>query len=243
MNTDPDSSSRFRKGGLTRSLNAAAACAAGAAALLTADASIILTDHVDLSVEVTNPAYQEHNTFIQGGGGAGLQLYSVYTSKVGYQVTHLNALFRTKVVDDLSYSVTQMGAGVSVDASLFYGNSGGIAMPEQHTHWLTRGDSGFFGFSFNFSDSLPLLYGWGELIRSASGPDTMTLTRYAYEDSGAAILTGDAGGAVPEPEDYAVAAGAGLLVMAGVRRWRRSASLSQRERARVRENATLHRKV
>ena len=73
------------------------------------------------------------------------------------------------------------------------------------------------------------LYGWSELIRSATGTDTLTLTRYAYEDSGAAILTGDTGGAVPEPEDYAVVAGAGLLAMAGVRRWRRSASLSQRE--------------
>ena len=135
MNTNPDSPSRFCKGGLARSLITTAACAAGVTALLTADAAIILTDPVGVSVDLTNPAHQFQNVSIQGGGGAGLQLYSVFDVKAGYQVTFLAALIRTKVVVDLSYSLIQMGSGVSVDASWFYANAGGVAMPEQNTHW------------------------------------------------------------------------------------------------------------
>ena len=179
-----------------------------------------------MSVDLTNPAFQLQNVSIQGGGGAGLLLFSVFIGKPGFQATSLTTT-DAKVVTDLSGSPTQMGSGVSVDASSLFDVNGPIATPGS-SGWLTRGDSGFFGFSLNPSGSLPL-YGWGELIRSATGTDMITFTRYAYEDSGAAILTGDTGAAVPEPEDYAVVAGAGLLAMAGVRRWRRSASLSQRE--------------
>ncbi len=222
MITHSDSSSRFRKSGLTRSLTATAA-AAGTAALLTANAAIILTDNVNLTVDLDNPAYQTQNAFVTSSPSTGFQLYTLFDGKGGSQITGVNTISSQLVRDSPSgNSLLQMGAGISVDAGSSFTTGGqNIANASYASGWLTRGSSGYFGFSINPSGSLPL-YGWGELVRSATGTDTMTLTRYAYENSGAAILTG-AVTAVPEPGSYAVLGGTGLLVMAGIRRWRQGA--------------------
>jgi hypothetical protein len=213
-----DSYSRFRKGGLTRSLTAAA----GTAALLTANAAIILTDNVNLTVALDNPDFQFQNAFVTSSPGTGFQLYTSFDGKGGSQITGLTTISSQLVRDSPSgNSLLQMGAGISVDSGLSLATGGeNIANASYASGWLTRGSSGYFGFSINPSGSLPL-YGWGELVRSATGNDTVTLTRYAYEDAGAAILTG-AVTAVPEPGSYAVLGGTGLLVMAGIRRWRPS---------------------
>jgi hypothetical protein len=223
--TQSDTASRFRKGGLTRSLTATAtATAAGAAALLTANAAIILTDNVNLTADLDNPADQFQNTFVTSSPSTGFQLYTGFDGKSGQQYAGVNTISSQLVRDSPSgNSLLQMGTGISVDAGSSFTSGGqNIANPSLASGWLTRGSSGYFGFSINPSGSLPL-YGWGELVRSATGTDTITLTRYAYEDSGAAILTG-AVTAVPEPESYAVLGGTGLLVMAGIRRWRQRAT-------------------
>ena len=206
MNSGSQSSNRFRKSGLTRSLNAAAVC--------TAKAAIFFTDNVNMSVDVTDPSYQYRNVLIVNREG--LQLYTSFDDKSGQQDTAITTIGSEVAAN--SFRLLEMGSGVPVNASLVYALAGRIVNPNQASGWLTRGDSGYFGFRFNPSGSLPL-YGWAQLIRSATGTDTVTFTKFAYEDSGAAILTGAT--AVPEPEDYAVAVGAGLLALAGVRRWRR----------------------
>jgi len=63
------------------------------------------------------------------------------------------------------------------------------------------GDTGYFGLSFNGGSGT--VYGWVRLSYNANG--TVTIMDFAYETSGAAILTG-AGSAIPEPATTAALA-------------------------------------
>jgi len=119
---------------------------------------------------------------------------------------------------------------VPLAAGLNWNQAPGIA-----TASATVGKANFYGhlpagydhkyFVFRFQDTTqagsPLRYGWVELSLSQpsnnAGPD-VTIFGYAYDDTGALILTGT----VPEPGSVAIAAlGALMLGAKGVRHWRR----------------------
>jgi hypothetical protein len=74
------------------------------------------------------------------------------------------------------------------------------------------GDVGFFGFKF--TSGANTYYGWGEIdIYGGSSGSGYTITRAYYNDtSGATIVVGDTGGAIPEPSTCALA----LLAAGGV---------------------------
>jgi hypothetical protein len=122
---------------------------------------------------------------------------------------------------------------VPLAAGVKWGQAAGIA-----TVSATVGKANYFGHTpagydhkylvFIFQDTTqagnPLRYGWVELSLSQpsnnSGPD-VTIFGYAYDNTGAEILTG----AVPEPGTVAIAVlGALMLGAKGVRHWRRNRS-------------------
>lgn len=74
--------------------------------------------------------------------------------------------------------------------------------------YLNPGETAFIGFSFNPSGSQDL-FGWIEfrMDKKDAGDTGFTLTRYAYEDSGAFIEAG----AVPEPSGPLLLSLAGLM--------------------------------
>lgn len=80
---------------------------------------------------------------------------------------------------------------------------------------FTSGQAGFAGFRFDAGGTT--LYGWAELTIDVTAPATVTISQWAYEDTGAAIAVGATTAAVPEPSSL------GLLALgaAGVTAWRR----------------------
>jgi hypothetical protein len=84
-------------------------------------------------------------------------------------------------------------------------------------------------FAFRFKDSTKggqVDYGWLQAtLNDVSSPDNMplTITEYAYDDSGNELPMGQTISAIPEPTSTALA-GLGALVLgaAGIRRWRKA---------------------
>src|SRR5690606_19526628 len=117
----------------------------------------------------------------------------------------------------------RLGSGVSISSVNTFSNldtafanlAGGIGAP----NW-NGGVTGFIGVSFDLGSGTR--YGWIELQTPATGfsGNTGTVLGYAYEDSGAAIVTGDTGGlpAVPEPSPLLLLATGALGVLALKRR-------------------------
>jgi hypothetical protein len=79
----------------------------------------------------------------------------------------------------------------------------------------------FLGFQLDSGN-----FGWLELTISTSlgagSEHGFTITRYAYQDSGAAITAG----AVPEPSEFGIGLGLLALGVAGSRRWRKNKTQS-----------------
>jgi hypothetical protein len=210
-------SNRFCSSGLVA---ATAACVAGVTAVLTANAAIVFTDNVNCTVD-PGPISSNSSVVYPASTSDGFGLNGYIDDKSGTDTASIIAVGDILFVGVARGSsvVGKLSSGVSIGSSSFFDNidivSGyGIGL------W-NRGDDGYFGFEFNPSGSL-VLYGWGHLARSATGTDTVSVTQYAYDNSGAAILAGDTGlTPVPEPTDYAIAAGVGLMALAGGRHWHR----------------------
>ncbi len=128
------------------------------------------------------------------GGGKLLALSNGPGQMVG---TNLN--FKASQVSSLLYSYAQNSI------SLYFKSATGFVF----------GNTSYVGFQFNPSGSLTL-YGWAEVTFTTANQGSITVHRWAYDDSGAAIQVG----AVPEPA--AAATGLGLLALgaAGLRRSR-----------------------
>ena len=208
------SSNRFRSSGLVA---ATVACVAGATAVLTTNAAIVFTDNANLTVDASSGPGDSLNIF-PAATSDGIQLYGSFDGKSGTDTASLIYINSTRFVDVSATPnvLDKLSSGVAIGSSSSFNGSSLIAGFGEGL-W-NRGDDAYFGFEFNPSGSL-VLYGWGHLVRSATGTDTVTLTQYAYDNTGAAILTGATGVTpVPEPADYAFASGVGLLALAGGRR-------------------------
>lgn len=76
---------------------------------------------------------------------------------------------------------------------------------------------------FQFTPDSTVLYGWANVtITTGDTYGTFTVNEWAYEDTGASIITGATTSAVPEPATYAVLFGALALGAASLRRRRES---------------------
>jgi len=84
--------------------------------------------------------------------------------------------------------------------------------------WLSRGDTGYFGYKFTSGGNT--LFGWGEMVIDPAASGTagygFTFTKLYYDDTGAPIVVGDTGSAVPEPSTWALA----VLAAGGVTAYR-----------------------
>ena len=137
------------------------------------------------------------NGIATNGGGKLLALSNGPGQMVG---TNLN--FKFNSVSSLLYSYAKNSI------SLYFKSATGFVF----------GNTSYVGFQFNPSGSLTL-YGWAEVTFTTANQGSITVHRWAYDDSGAAIQVG-ATSAVPEPA--AAATGLGLLALgaAGLRRSR-----------------------
>jgi len=84
----------------------------------------------------------------------------------------------------------------------------------------SMGDTGYFGYKFTSGGNT--LYGWGEMVidlnpyASGTAGYGFTFTKLYYDDTGAPIVVGDTGSAVPEPSTWALA----VLAAGGVTAYR-----------------------
>jgi hypothetical protein len=204
------------------------ACSAfvGTAVLMTAskaDASVVYSGPQNINVPTTNifggiylDLTQPGSFFIPTTSGSG-PADGLNTLLPGWDVnfyrgsTALRWWYNTGVygVYNASHHVAALGAGVMIDGSSSLGT------------WQTMtpeftGTTAFMGVEFPDASNIEL-FGW---IRIAGGPTAgmpATIVDWAYEDSGAGILTG--AGLIPEPSSLALgclAAGA-----AGLSAWRK----------------------
>jgi len=197
------SSSRLRKTGLIRPL---VVVAATASALMTSQGAVVYSGAQNISTTASGFPADTEAVNIDGQSGSEFSLSSMFSKASRHNLNSFSADFDfVSSVDSTSDLMAKLNSSVSVDSgSLFssVGNpnvitriSNGITFTSTTGNWST-GSTGYFGFRFNPSGSQSL-YGWGQLSISANG-DTMTLVDYAYDNSGASILTG-ATTAVPEP--------------------------------------------
>jgi hypothetical protein len=191
--------SRLRKGGLTLALLGAAMVAS--APLKTADAAVVYSGIVNIAntaltagattnivIDGVTPFALSGIFFAKGSGGSTTDSLQTFSAGFAFISETANVAH-----------VDKLGAGVNVDASDSYSNSasGLVSKSDGSGPWLSSTD-GYFGFEFNPTGS-QVDYGWGQITTSAFS-NTMTLVDYAYDDSGAAILSGQTLGASPVPE-------------------------------------------
>jgi len=216
--------SRLRKGGLTLALLGAAVVAS--APLKTAHAAVVYSGVVNIA-----------NTALTGGATANIVidgvtpfvLSGIFAAKgTGGSTTDSLQTFSAGfafISETANVAhVDKLGAGVNVDVSGSYSNSasGLVSKGDGSGPWLPSTD-GYFGFEFNPTGS-QVDYGWGQITISAFS-NAMTLVDYAYDDSGAAILTGQTPGASPVPEPgTATLVASGLGIVAFFRRRRGGAA-------------------
>ncbi len=120
-----------------------------------------------------------------------------------------------------SYRLSFLSAGVTIDSGAF-----SLTNPSAYIHngggnsqWTT-GTTGYFGVKFNGGSGTN--YGWVQLSYNNDG--SVTVIDFAYESTGAAILTGDTGSAIPEPSTTPVVVGLTALIAGSAALYRRRKS-------------------
>jgi hypothetical protein len=204
------------------------ACSAfvGTAVMMTAskaDASVVYSGPVNLNVPTTNifggiylDLTKPGSFFIPHTSGSG-PADGLNTLLPGWDVNFykgtsaLRWWYNTGVyaVFNASHHVAALGAGVMVNGSSLLGTY--QAMTPEFT-----GTTAFMGVEFPNASNTEL-FGWIRIIGGSTAGIPATIVDWAYEDSGAGILTG--AGIIPEPSSLALgclAAGA-----AGLAAWRK----------------------
>jgi hypothetical protein len=115
-----------------------------------------------------------------------------------------------------SGNVTRFGPDVLIGPSLNFSSAGGIDTGT----WVSAG-GGYFGFNFQHNDTTA--YGWAHILITGGGAGA-SITGWAFDTSGASILTGATVSAVPEPSTYAAILGACALGFVAWRKHRRPRS-------------------
>ena len=210
------------------------ACSAfvGTAVLMTAskvEAAVVYSGLENISVPTTNGAggiyidlTKPGSFFIptKSGGGAteglstllpgwDVNFYQSGAGNLKWYYPKVNGVQLTHAVFNGAYHVAPLGAGVMVDGSSSLGTYQTM-VPE------FTGTTAYMGVDFLNAQNNKL-YGWIRITGGATAGFPATIVDWAYDDSGAGILTG--AGIVPEPSSLALgclAAGA-----AGLMAWRR----------------------
>lgn len=212
-----------------RALGAAVPATTALLAGVTADAQIIVTDAGNTTISVTS-----QQIFFQLGDGIG---GTGTVSSSGLSGTHYSLQYSSSNLQKPSV-YTSDGASVA-DANGYATNfAPGSSVDGTHaftmgpaTVWLNENDSnpawaagtrGYVGLrQVSVDTDSGYLYAWADVTYGSDS--SLTLHRFAYEQSGSPI----AAGAIPEPSTYAALAG----LLAG------SAALYHRRRNRKNESA------
>lgn len=204
------SSSRLRKTGLMRPL---VAVAATASALMTSQGAVIYSGAVNVSTLSTGGTYELPNLSAVNIDGVSAPEFNLssYSTKGSNHIldTFSEGFDFVSSVDSFSSYLANFNSSQSVGSGSLFSGEGNAFVNGFGSNW-DAASTGYFGFRFNPSGS-QTLYGWGQLSISGDG-NTMTLVDYAYENSGASILTGETA-AVPEPSSVSVL---GLMVLTSV---------------------------
>lgn len=199
---------------------ALAGAALAAPAIPNADAAIIYSGPVSISVPNTtagvylnfvtnisnvNPASVPGWDFNPFGSGGNLAMFSSATA--GHVTNYIG----------VGATVSALNFGDSISAASTYGTTGTQTTTGAGAPFRTTQSTAYVGVQFqNEANANLLTYGWVLLSTTATTGFPATIIGYAYESSGAAITAG----AIPEPSTFAllgvVAAGA-----VGLRAWRK----------------------
>jgi hypothetical protein len=140
-----------------------------------------------------------------------------------------------KVVVHGGSKLKGLAANALINASrAFSPNVGGVFFSDSYRGMIGEfgnavsfisGASSFMGFQFKPGSTV--LYGWANVTLTRGGNfGTFTINSWAYDDTGASILTGQTVAAVPEPASYAVGLGALALGAAALRRRRQARAIA-----------------
>lgn len=174
---------------------------------------------------ITPPNSLGTNTWdVDGSGYAAFNLVHGTTTVSGStcDAAFLNAIHGAKlVVTSASHKIANLATGDQVGAALDTGKTFDASPQLVTYHSVTlvqknfNGVPGFFGFSFQDSNSLTY-YGWGNILIDGSSAGSGFTIQNAYYDNipGTAITVGDMG--VPEPSGIALLA----LGSVGLAAWR-----------------------
>lgn len=195
--------------------------AVSAAAIPTgADAAIVYKDGTNaFSVSYAGPT--SHGWDVDGTGGNEFSLFTYNTAYVNLDSAGLNA--RGMVGNGLGDNFRALNAGFVVGPTLAaynWGNPGQSARTVMTSSGVggdfNPGSMGSNFIGFRFLSGANTLYAWAEITLATTGGGTVTVNRWAYNDTAnGGIKVGDTG-QVPAPPTLALLA-AGAF---GLRRWR-----------------------
>ncbi len=203
--------------------SAYAAVAGSTLAMATSASASIISEIPATPITLSAPGHSHKTQGVNLTGMPGFNLYLVHGATLGIATARL---LGSSNVGVLGSTTNQFGnfiphflqAGVQVGASGQW--SGGNELDflngsVKQGNWPGNGAKGFEGIRFQ-THSGQFDYGWAELSVTVDGtghPDSMTLYGIAYDNTGAAIGTGESGvsgasGSTPEPGT------AGLMLLA-----------------------------
>jgi hypothetical protein len=206
--------------GITKSLATAALALAATAPLMTAQAVVVYTPLSTVvpasasaggaSVNVTF-ASESFNLAAASNDGKG---------NGGLRFSSLPADFR--IANFTTFTPEQDFANAAASGSTIGSAIAFSSLPQVRIGYsLGSGGTGYFGFQFTPVVGGPVDYGWASFSYTAAG--NVTLTGYAYENTGLPITVGFIP-AVPEPSmPLLMAAGLGVMGLVYRRRGNRSA--------------------
>jgi hypothetical protein len=210
---------------LKQHLAIATGAVSAAAIPMGAEAAIVYKDNTNaFSVSIAGPAAAEWD--IDEDGGNDFRFFT-FANRLIFITSNNPRNGRGLVaLDDDDGHFNNLAADVAIEPTL----SGGYLWHFSPTWYRTIMTSGIVGdygglqggqigsnfIGFRFLSGANMLYGWAELLISTTGGGTVTVNRWAYNDTpDGSIKVGDTG-QVPAPPTLALLA-AGAF---GIRRWR-----------------------
>ncbi len=176
-----------------------------------AKATIIYTDAHDFTISAGDRLFMfvgtgsDHLALANSGGrlsGYSFYFKFLYTNSLNPYIYSSNTATRTVIDPSLTGlhgdAAAKLGSNFSISSSLagdlqFSTNSYVMLAESGKTSAWSPGSTGYIGLSLNNGAN----YGWVSVTYNSD--QTLTIHDFAYQDSGAAILAGDTGMAIPEP--------------------------------------------
>ena len=191
-------------------------------ASLTSLSAVVIVNTNGFSVSSSGAGSTSFSWDIDGDSFADMFIQTYYS--YGYAIDfYSEEIPIVSIVSNGAYSILNLSTGYVIDGgNSFRGLSIISAFPEAAAGF-TDGVAGIMGFRFD-NGSGTVRYGWAD-VTYTSATNELTVTQWAYNDSGSSILAGPI--AIPEPGTTAIGIGLLTLGAAGVRRWKKQKKAAQ----------------